>query len=385
MAEKVNELKSKASLINAKRGEANTEQTVEEKINAVLYDALKEVKNYVSEQMADKESAIRATVKEMRAIKKSLGISRVPLYEIPMNANELSRLSGTNVVEKISAQMPGPYSLEVLVMRSFIDSVILRMREIAASLNDFGTDINYGELVSGIYIVKHNVERLNKVSAEDWYNVGNRYAISILALLSIDANGSANGKDEVAKPEISMPKMEDAINYKLSKLQGLGFVLDDKTLSSAWQRLVEKYSLQKYSKLLASLDGFSRLLYSSEVPSYAEVVRRAYGQTSETENGEYAGTSYETGNADKSMRLDVFILSTAAQMALSKFIAVFLVEGEMATIANKEINLAIAIDRIMAKNEIDVNFLKLFGEVVNLLYEPPKPIINKASQDSMYG
>ena len=111
MTEKVNELKSKASLINAKRGATNIEQTVEEKINAVLYDALKEVKNYVSEQMADKESAIRATAKEMRAIKKSLGISRVPLYEIPMNANELSRLSGTNVVEKISAQMPGPYSL----------------------------------------------------------------------------------------------------------------------------------------------------------------------------------------------------------------------------------------------------------------------------------
>jgi len=244
---------------------------------------------------------------------------------------------------------------------------------------------SFGELIAGLYLIVENIEKHNAVNAEAWYNFGNMYAtfVDILLMVQSGANTEEDTEAEEEKTKKNEISIDDALNSKISKLWDAGFILDEKSLASAWSKISEKYSLDKLSDTsssdisssdISSFEGFLRLIHYENTPSLSKIIQ---GQ-------------YENGLVEAEMNLDLFILSEAAYMLLLK-LGEFI---DLATESDEEENqikkirktLWTKLNTAKSKNNVTAEFLKVFKDAVATLTKKPSEnqIPDKKTIDGMY-
>jgi len=370
-----NAVDSKAPLVAAER---KNEQSLNEKIDAILSKAIQDVEKYVRNEKANPESNISTKLKEIKNIKKSLGIEEMPLYIIPRSAEELGRMLGNEVIANISSDASNTaFALEPLLLKSMAEALAYKISKTAKTMNaaEAGTP-SFGELIAGLYLMVENIEKHNAVNAEAWYNFGNMYAtfVDILLMVQSGANTEEDteaGEEKTKKNEISI---DDALNSKISKLWDAGFILDEKSLASAWSKISEKYGLDKLSAT-SSFEGFLRLIHYENTPSLSDIIQ---GQ-------------YEKGLVEAKMNLDLFILSEAANMLLLKlggFIDLATESDEEEYLIKKiRKALVIELNKAKLKNNVTAEFLKVFKDAVVTLTRKhsENQIPDKKTIDGMYG
>lgn len=366
---------SKAPLAAAER---KNEQSLNEKIDAILSRVAQDVEKYVKNEKANPESNISTKLKEIKNIKKSLGIEKMPLYIIPGSAGELSRRLGNEVIENIASEASNTaFALEPLLLKSMAEALAYKISETAETMNTTGANIpSFEELIAGLYLMVENIEKYNAVDAKKWYDFGNRYAtfVDILLMVQSGANAEEDTEAEEEKPKKNEISIDDALNSKISKLWDAGFILDEKSLASAWSKISEKYGLDKLSAT-SSFEGFLRLIHYENTPSLSDIIQ---GQ-------------YEKGLVEAKMNLDLFILSEAANMLLQKLeeFTDLATESDEEEYLVKKIRKALMIElnKAKLKNNVTAEFLKIFKDAVGTLTRKPSEnqIPDKKTIDGMYG
>jgi len=369
-----NAVDSKAPLAAAER---KNEQSLNEKIDAILSKAIQDVEKYVKNEKANPESNISTKLKEIKKYKKSLGIEEMPLYIIPRSAEELSRRLGNEVIANISSEASNTaFALEPLLLKSMAETLAYKISKTAETMNTAGAGTpSFGELIAGLYLIVENIEKYNAVDAEAWFDFGDKYAafVNILLMIQSGANAEEDTEAEEEKPTKNEISIDDALNSKISKLWNAGFILDEKSLASAWSKIAEKYGLDKLSGT-SSFEGFSRLIHYENAPSLSDIIQE----------------KYEKGLIETKMNLDLFILSEAANMLLLKL-------GEFIDLATesdeeeyliKKIRKALVIElnKAKLKNNITDKFLKIFKDAVETLTgkSSENQIPDKKTIDGMY-
>jgi|GEM_PF-2077847 len=369
-----NAVDSKAPLVAAER---KNEQSLNEKIDAILSKAIQDVEKYVRKEKANPESNISTKLKEIKNIKKSLGIEEMPLYIIPRSTEELGRMLGNEVIANISLDASNTaFALEPLLLKSMAEALAYKISKTAKIMNDAeaGTP-SFGELIAGLYLMVENIEKHNAVNAEAWYNFGNMYAtfVDILLMVQSGANAEEGTEAEEEKTKKNEISIDDALNSKISKLWDAGFILDEKSLASAWSKISKKYGLDELSDT-SSFEGFSNLIHYENAPSLSAIIQG----------------KYENGLIETEMNLDLFILSEAAYMLLLKL-------GEFIDLATesdeedyqiKKIRKALwtKLNTAKSKNNVTAEFLKVFKDAVATLTKKPSEnqIPDKKTIDGMY-
>jgi len=370
-----NAVDSKAPLAAAER---KNEQSLNEKIDAILSKAIQDVEKYVKNEKANPESNISTELKEIKNIKKSLGIEEMPLYIIPRSAEELSRRLGNEVIANISSEASNTaFALEPLLLKSMAEALAYKISKTAETMNTAGAGTpSFGELIAGLYLMIENIEKYNAVDAEAWFDFGDKYAafVDILLMIQSGVNAEEDIEAEEEKPTKNEISIDDALNSKISKLWDAGFILDEKSLASAWSKISEKYGLDKLSAT-SSFEGFSRLIHYENTPSLSDIIQ---GQ-------------YEKGLIETKMNLDLFILSEAANMLLLKlgeFIDLAAESDEEEYLIKKiRKALVIELNKAKLKNNVTAEFLKVFKDAVVTLTRKPSEnqIPDKKTIDGMYG
>jgi len=369
-----NAVDSKAPLVAAER---KNEQSLNEKIDAILSKAIQDVEKYVRKEKANPESNISTKLKEIKNIKKSLGIEEMPLYIIPRSTEELGRMLGNEVIANISLDASNTaFALEPLLLKSMAEALAYKISKTAKIMNDAeaGTP-SFGELIAGLYLIVENIEKHNAVNAEAWYNFGNMYAtfVDILLMVQSGANAEEGTEAEEEKTKKNEISIDDALNSKISKLWDAGFILDEKSLASAWSKISKKYGLDELSDT-SSFEGFSNLIHYENAPSLSAIIQG----------------KYENGLIETEMNLDLFILSEAAYMLLLKL-------GEFIDLATESDEEDYQIKKIRktlwtklntakSKNNVTAEFLKVFKDAVATLTKKPSEnqIPDKKTIDGMY-
>jgi len=376
MAEKPkNVVDSKAPLAAAERKNG---QSLNEKIDAILSRVAQDVKKYVKNEKANPESSISTKLEEIENIKKSLGIEEMPLYIIPGSAEELVRRLGNEVIANIASEASNTaFALEPLLLKSMAEALAYKISKTAEIMNTTGANIpSFEELIAGLYLMVENIEKYNAVDAETWYDFGNRYAafVDILLMIQSGANAEEDTEAKEEKPTKNKISIDDALNLKISELWDAGFILDKKSLASAWSKISEKYGLDKLSDT-SSFEGFSSLIHYEDAPSLSDNIQGRY----------------ENGLVEAETNLDLFILSEAADMLLRKLgeFIYLATESDEEGYQIKKIRKALWIELNTAKSENNVTagFLKIFKDAVETLTKKPSEnqIPDKKTIDGMYG